>query len=92
MTEILQRIAAFFDILSTQNVLIEIGAVALCLAAGWFVGTALRDRYERRRQRGARGVGDRHHTVECVGRARQAPWVGLWGSAGGVVGLRGPDL
>jgi len=49
MTEILQRIAAFFDILSTHNVLIEIGAVAVCLLAGWFVGTALRDRYERRR-------------------------------------------
>ena len=48
MTEILQRIAAFFDILSTHNVLIEIGAVALCLLAGWFVGTALRSRYERR--------------------------------------------
>jgi small-conductance mechanosensitive channel len=51
MTEILQRIAAFFDILSTRNMLIEIGAVAVCLLAGWFVGTALRDRYERRRFR-----------------------------------------
>jgi small-conductance mechanosensitive channel len=49
MTELVQRIAAFFDILSTRNVLIEIGAVALCLLAGWFVGTALRARYERRR-------------------------------------------
>jgi small-conductance mechanosensitive channel len=56
MTEILQRIAAFFDILSTQNMLIEIGAVALCLAAGWFVGTALRDRYERRRFRSPTGL------------------------------------
>ena len=49
MTEILQRIAAFFDILSTRNVLIEIGAVAACLLAGWFVGAALRERYRRRR-------------------------------------------
>jgi small-conductance mechanosensitive channel len=49
MTEILQRIAAFFDILSSRNVLVEIGAVGVCLLAGWFVGTALRDRYERRR-------------------------------------------
>jgi small-conductance mechanosensitive channel len=49
MNEILQRIEAFFEILSTRNVLIEIGAVALCLLAGWFAGTALRDRYERRR-------------------------------------------
>ena len=49
MTEILQRIAAFFDILSTRNVLAEIGAAALCLLAGWFVGSALRERYRRRR-------------------------------------------
>jgi small-conductance mechanosensitive channel len=49
MTEILQRIDAFFDILSTRNVLIEIAAVALCLSAGWFLGVALRDRYSRRR-------------------------------------------
>jgi small-conductance mechanosensitive channel len=45
----LQRIAAFFDILSTRNVLIEIGAASLCLLAGGFVGAALRSRYERRR-------------------------------------------
>ena len=51
MTEILQRIAAFFDILSTRNVLIEIGAVTLCLLSGWFVGTALHERYRRRRIR-----------------------------------------
>jgi small-conductance mechanosensitive channel len=49
MTEFVQRIAAFFDILSTRSVLIEIGAVGLCLLAGWFVGAWLRDRYERRR-------------------------------------------
>jgi len=56
MTEVLQRIAAYFDILSTHNMLIEIGAVALCLAVGWFVGTALRDRYERRRFRTPTGL------------------------------------
>jgi small-conductance mechanosensitive channel len=49
MTEILQRIAAFFDILATRNVLIEIGAVALCLAAGWYIGGVLHERYRRRR-------------------------------------------
>jgi small-conductance mechanosensitive channel len=49
MTEILQRIAAFFEILSTRNVLIEIFAVALCLLAGWFAGAALQERYRRRR-------------------------------------------
>jgi small-conductance mechanosensitive channel len=48
MTELVQRIAAFFDILSTRNVLIEIGAVALSLSVGWFVGAALRGRYQRR--------------------------------------------
>jgi small-conductance mechanosensitive channel len=49
MTEFWLRIAAFFDILSTRNVLLEIGAVAMCLLAGWFVGIALRDRHRRRR-------------------------------------------
>jgi small-conductance mechanosensitive channel len=49
MTEIWLRIEAFFDILSTRNVLLEIGAVALCLLAGWFVGISLRDRYRLRK-------------------------------------------
>ena len=49
MKEALQRIAVFFDILSTRNVLIEIGALALCLLAGGAVGAALRSRYRRRR-------------------------------------------
>ena len=49
MKEALQRIAVFFDILSTRNVLIEIGALALCLLAGGVVGAALRSRYRRRR-------------------------------------------
>ncbi len=49
MMEFVQRIAAFFDILSTRNVLIEIAAVALCLLAGWFVGTAMRERAARRK-------------------------------------------
>ena len=48
MTEFVQRIAAFLDILSTRSVLVEIGALALCLLAGWFVGAALRSRHERR--------------------------------------------
>ncbi len=49
MSEAWLRTLAFFEILSTRNVLTEIGAVALCLLAGWFVGSALRLRYERRR-------------------------------------------
>jgi small-conductance mechanosensitive channel len=48
MMELLRRIEGFFDILFTRNVLIEIACVALCLLAGWFVGTALRNRYGRR--------------------------------------------
>jgi small-conductance mechanosensitive channel len=49
MMEVLHRIAAFFEILSTRNVLIEICVVGVCLAVGWFIGTALRERYRRRR-------------------------------------------
>ena len=49
MTELLQRIGAFFDILTTRSVVLEIGAVAVCLLAGWFVGAALRERYRQRR-------------------------------------------
>ncbi len=49
MSELLQRIAAFFEILSTRNVLIEIGAVTLSLLAGWFVSAALHEHNRRRR-------------------------------------------
>jgi small-conductance mechanosensitive channel len=49
MNEILQRIEAFFEILSTRNVLIEIGAVALCLLGGWLAGVPLRSRHRHRR-------------------------------------------
>jgi small-conductance mechanosensitive channel len=49
MREFVQRLAAFFDILTTRNVLTEIAAVAVCLLAGWFVGAALRDRFQRRK-------------------------------------------
>ena len=48
MIELLQRIEAFFEILSTRNVLIEIGSVALCLLAGWLAGVTLRNRYRQR--------------------------------------------
>ncbi|MGC2032062.1 MAG: mechanosensitive ion channel domain-containing protein [Steroidobacteraceae bacterium] len=49
MSELLQRIAAFFEILSTRNVLIEIGAVTASLLAGWFVSAALHEHNRRRR-------------------------------------------
>jgi small-conductance mechanosensitive channel len=48
MNQLMQRIAALFDILATRNVLIEIGAVALSLLAGWIAGAALRQRFRRR--------------------------------------------
>jgi len=49
VSELLQRIAAFFEILSTRNVLIEIGAVTLSLLAGWFFSAALHEHNRRRR-------------------------------------------
>jgi small-conductance mechanosensitive channel len=48
MMDLRPRIAAFFDILFTRNVVTEIAAVAACLWVGWFVGATLRDRYQRR--------------------------------------------
>jgi small-conductance mechanosensitive channel len=45
MNETLQRIEAFFEILSTRNVLIEIGVVALCLSFGWLAGLLLRSHF-----------------------------------------------
>jgi small-conductance mechanosensitive channel len=47
MTEFWLHLEGFFDILFTRNVLLEIAAVALCLGLGWFVGNALRNRYQR---------------------------------------------
>jgi small-conductance mechanosensitive channel len=48
MMEFWLHIQGFFDILFTRSVVIELAAVAVCLWAGWFVGTMLRDRYQRR--------------------------------------------
>jgi len=49
MTEFVQRIAAFFDILSTRSVVVEIAAVTVCLLAGWIVSAALHSRHRRRK-------------------------------------------
>jgi small-conductance mechanosensitive channel len=49
MSELLLRIGAYIDILSTRNVLIEIAVIALCLGVGGLIGMELRRRYERRR-------------------------------------------
>jgi len=44
VNELWREIGGFFEILFTRNVLIEIAAVGMCLAAGWFAGAALRAR------------------------------------------------
>jgi small-conductance mechanosensitive channel len=49
MNEIWLRVQAFFEILSTPNVLIEVGIIALCLIAGGLVGLQLGRRYRSRR-------------------------------------------
>ena len=47
MNEIWLRVQAFFDILSTRNVLIELGLLAVCLLVGGMVGLELSRRSER---------------------------------------------
>jgi small-conductance mechanosensitive channel len=47
MTDTWPRIDAFLDILFTRGMLTELGALALCLSAGWIAGAALRIRYQR---------------------------------------------
>jgi small-conductance mechanosensitive channel len=48
MTEIRLRIEAFLDILSTRDVLIEVGALALCVCFGGLVAMLLRRRARKR--------------------------------------------
>jgi small-conductance mechanosensitive channel len=47
MNEMRLRLQALFDILSTRNVLIEVGVLAVCLLVGGFVGLELTRRYQR---------------------------------------------
>lgn len=47
MNEIWLHLQAFFEILSTRNVLLEIGVLAVCLLLGGLVGLELRRRNER---------------------------------------------
>src|SRR5450432_3808360 len=49
MTELVLRIEAFFDILATRSVLIELGLVMLCLLAGGILGFGLRRRSRQQR-------------------------------------------
>jgi small-conductance mechanosensitive channel len=50
MNEIRLRIEAFFEILSTRNVLIEVGVLLVCLAVGGLVGLELSRRNQRRHE------------------------------------------
>jgi len=43
MTEAWLHLQAFFDILFTRNVLIEVGALVVCLGMGWLAAVLLRD-------------------------------------------------
>jgi small-conductance mechanosensitive channel len=47
MMELWLHIVAFFEILFTRNVMLEVAALTLCLGLGWFFGTALRNRQRR---------------------------------------------
>jgi small-conductance mechanosensitive channel len=49
MTEILRRLEAFLDIVSTRNVLIEIGVVGVCLLLGGLLGLELSRRNQRQK-------------------------------------------
>ena len=49
MKEIWLRIQAFFDILSSRNVLVEVGVLAVCLLIGALVGAELSRRNQRQR-------------------------------------------
>jgi small-conductance mechanosensitive channel len=49
MKAIWLRIQAFFDILSTRNVLVEVGVLAVCLLIGALVGAELSRRNQRQR-------------------------------------------
>jgi small-conductance mechanosensitive channel len=51
MNEIWLRIQAFLDILSTRNVLIEIGVLAVCLLVGGLVGLELSRRDQRQKNK-----------------------------------------
>jgi hypothetical protein len=42
MTEAWLHLQAFFDILLTRNVLIEVGALVVCLGMGWLAAVLLR--------------------------------------------------
>jgi small-conductance mechanosensitive channel len=60
VNEILLRIEAFFEILSSRTVLIEIGVLAVCLLLGGLVGLELSRRYERHGNKAPMALSWRH--------------------------------
>jgi small-conductance mechanosensitive channel len=64
MNEIWLRIEAFFDILSSRNVLIEIGVLAVCLLIGGIVGLELNRRYQRQTDNPPMGLTWRYFSTQ----------------------------
>jgi small-conductance mechanosensitive channel len=64
MNEIRLRIEAFLEILSTRNVLIEVGVLFVCLAAGGLVGLELSRRYQRQSNHAPMGLSWRYFGVQ----------------------------
>jgi small-conductance mechanosensitive channel len=64
MNEIWLRVQAFFDILSTRTVLIELGLLAVCLLVGGIVGVELNRRSERRADRPAMSLSWRYFVMQ----------------------------
>jgi len=64
MNEFRLRIQAFFDILSSRNVLIEIGVLAACLLVGGFVGLELTRRYQRQQSKAPMALAWRYFATQ----------------------------
>jgi small-conductance mechanosensitive channel len=64
MNEIWLRAQAFFDILSTRSVLIEVGVLALCLLLGGLVGMELSRRAQRQSNKPPMGLAWRYFAMQ----------------------------
>jgi small-conductance mechanosensitive channel len=64
MNEIWLRTEAFFDILSTRSVLIEVGVLALCLLLGGIVGMELSRRGQRQSNKPPMGLAWRYFATQ----------------------------
>jgi small-conductance mechanosensitive channel len=64
MNEIWLRLQAFFDILSTRNVLIELGVLSVCLIVGGLAGLELSRRHQRQTNKPAMGLSWRYFATQ----------------------------